>query len=40
MADKVTTGVRQDPMMTGLAKDLTDTDINNLAAYYASSSCK
>ncbi len=34
------TGTRRDPMMTGLAKILSDTDINNLAAYYASSSCK
>ncbi|MCK5481117.1 MAG: c-type cytochrome [Gammaproteobacteria bacterium] len=40
MTGKDTTGVRQDPMMTRLAKDLTDKDINNLAAYYASSSCK
>ena len=30
------TGKRNDPMMTGMAKPLSDADIKNLAAYYAS----
>ena len=30
------TGKRQDPMMSGLAKPLSSTDIENLAAYYSS----
>lgn len=29
-------GARQDPMMAGMAKPLSDKDIENLAAYYAS----
>lgn len=29
-------GERQDPMMTAMAKPLSDDDIKNLAAYYAS----
>jgi cytochrome c553 len=29
-------GVRQDPSMTAMAKPLSDADIDNLAAYYAS----
>ncbi len=33
-------GSRQDMMMTLLAKSLSDTDIADLAAYYASLSCK
>ena len=33
-------GTRKDAMMARLVKDLNDTDIKNLAAYYASSSCK
>jgi cytochrome c553 len=28
-------GTRQDPMMTPMAKPLSDTDIENLAAYYS-----
>lgn len=30
------TGARNDPMMTGMAKPLSDADIANLAAYYSS----
>lgn len=33
-------GTRQDAMMAGLAKDLSDTDIGQLATYYAGLSCK
>jgi len=33
-------GARKDAMMAGLVKNLSDTDIRQLAAYYASSSCK
>lgn len=33
-------GQRQDPVMTAMAKPLSDEDIANLAAYYASLSCK
>ncbi len=33
-------GDQTDPIMTPLAKDLSATDIQNLAAYYASASCK
>lgn len=33
-------GTRSDPTMTDLAKDLSETDMNALAAYYASLSCK
>ena len=29
-------GTRQDPMMSPMAKPLTDTDIDNLAAYFSS----
>ncbi len=29
-------GARNDPMMTGMAKPLSDADIENLAAFYAS----
>lgn len=32
-------GLRQDPMMAGVARSLSDTDIANLAAYYAGRSC-
>jgi cytochrome c553 len=32
-------GLRQDPMMAGVARSLSDTDIANLAAYYAGQSC-
>lgn len=33
-------GARKDPMMAGLVKDLSDTDIRQLAAYYAGADCK
>jgi cytochrome c553 len=33
-------GTRKGAMMAGLVKDLSDTDIRQLAAYYASASCK
>ncbi|MCJ7839229.1 MAG: cytochrome c [Burkholderiales bacterium] len=33
-------GLRKDPMMAGVAKNLSDTDIANLAAYYAAQSCQ
>lgn len=33
-------GTRTDPMMSPMAKPLTDDDINNLAAYFSSLSCK
>ena len=33
-------GLRKDPMMGGVAKNLSDTDIANLAAYYAAQSCQ
>jgi cytochrome c553 len=33
-------GGQKDPMMTPLAQDLSDADVQNLAAYFASSSCK
>lgn len=33
-------GTRNNAMMTAVAKDLSDADIENLAAYYASASCK
>ena len=32
-------GLRQDPMMAGVARSLSDVDIANLAAYYAAQSC-
>ena len=32
-------GLRADPMMAGAAKSLSDTDIANLAAYYAAQNC-
>ncbi len=31
---------RKNPMMAGIAKDLSDTDIDNVAAYYSIASCK
>lgn len=34
------TGERDNPMMGPLAKDLSDNDTNNLAAYFASAKCK
>lgn len=34
------TGARQDPMMAGLVKGLSDADIGQLAAYYAGLKCK
>ena len=34
------TGGRTDPVMTAMAKDLADTDIENLAAYFAESTCR
>jgi len=34
------TGTRQNPMMAGMAKGLSDTDIGQLAAYFASLSCR
>ena len=33
-------GDRNDPMMTPMAKPLTDADIDNLAAFYAGLSCQ
>lgn len=33
-------GQRQDPVMSAMAKPLSDEDIANLAAYYAGQSCK
>ncbi len=33
-------GLRKDPMMAGVARSLSDTDIANLAAYYAAQSCR
>ncbi|MBE0613845.1 MAG: c-type cytochrome [Burkholderiales bacterium] len=33
-------GLRKDPMMASAAKNLSDTDIANLAAYYAAQSCQ
>ena len=33
-------GVRTDPSMTAMVANLTDADIDNLAAYYSSLSCK
>lgn len=33
-------GTRTDPMMSPMAKPLTDDDINNLAAYFSGLSCK
>lgn len=33
-------GQRQDPVMTAMAKPLSDADIDNLAAYYAGQPCK
>jgi cytochrome c553 len=32
-------GLRKDPMMAGVARGLSDTDIANLAAYYTAQSC-
>jgi len=32
-------GLREDPMMAGVARSLSDADIANLAAYYAAQSC-
>jgi cytochrome c553 len=32
-------GLREDPMMAGVARNLSDADIANLAAYYAAQSC-
>ena len=32
-------GLRKDPMMAGVARGLSDADIDNLAAYYAGQSC-
>jgi cytochrome c553 len=32
-------GLRKDPMMAGVARSLSDTDIANLAAYFAGQSC-
>ena len=32
-------GLRKDPMMAGVSRGLSDTDITNLAAYYAEQSC-
>ena len=34
------TGLRKDPTMAGVARSLSDTDIANLSAYYASQSCR
>ena len=34
------TGARQNPMMAGLVKGLSDADIGQLAAYYAGLKCK
>ena len=33
-------GLRKDPMMAGVSMGLSDTDIANLAAYYAAQSCQ
>lgn len=33
-------GLRKDPMMAGVTRGLSDTDIANLAAYYAAQSCE
>ena len=33
-------GLRKDPMMAGVTRGLSDTDIANLAAYYAAQSCR
>jgi len=33
-------GLRKDPMMAGVSRGLSDTDIANLAAYYAAQSCR
>ena len=33
-------GLRKDPMMAGVVRGLSDTDINNLAAYYAAQRCQ
>ena len=33
-------GLRKDPMMAGVSRGLSDTDIANLAAYYAAQSCQ
>ncbi len=33
-------GLRKDPMMAGVARSLSDTDIADLAAYYAAQSCQ
>ncbi len=33
-------GLRKDPMMAGVARGLSDTDIGNLAAYFSSQSCQ
>jgi cytochrome c553 len=33
-------GLRKDPMMAGVTRGLSDTDIANLAAYYAEQSCR
>ena len=33
-------GLRKDPMMAGVSRSLSDTDIANLAAYYAAQSCQ
>ena len=33
-------GARKNAMMTGIAKDLSDADIENVAAYYAAATCK
>jgi cytochrome c553 len=34
------TGLRKDPMMAGVSRGLSDSDIANLAAYYAGQSCR
>jgi len=33
-------GLRKDPLMAGVVRGLSDTDINNLAAYYATQRCQ
>jgi cytochrome c553 len=33
-------GIRKDPMMAGVVRGLSDTDINNLAAFYATQRCQ
>jgi cytochrome c553 len=33
-------GLRKDPMMAGVTRGLSDTDIANLAAYYAGQTCQ